>query len=139
MQAFPKRSIAELKALHHRTPARRRSTTTSDRSPGYLAPITRIGGGEVRVDRALASTAAAWNKSNHRGVLSFALRDVTAKKTTITKTVVVRNYSSKKRTYAISADLPLRGRPGQRGRQDLASRASITVGKRSTASRSRSR
>ena len=28
--------------------------------PGVLAPITRIGGGEVRVERALASQTAAW-------------------------------------------------------------------------------
>ena len=39
---------------------------------------------------------------------------MTAKTTTITKTVEVHNYSSKTRTYAIKLDLPLRERQGQR-------------------------
>jgi len=41
-----------------------------------LAPITRIGGGEVRVDRALASPIAAWDADALTGVLSFGFHDV---------------------------------------------------------------
>jgi hypothetical protein len=69
--------------------------------PGVLAPITRIGGGEVRVDRAFDTTTAAWDASDLTGSLSFgyqALTDPTA----FQKTVRVRNYSGSARTYSIT-------------------------------------
>ena len=40
-----------------------------------LAPITRIGGGEVRVDQAMAAPAAAWNVEGYQGALSFGFVD----------------------------------------------------------------
>jgi minor extracellular serine protease Vpr len=69
---------------------------------GTLAPITRIGGGEVRVDRALAAPVAAWDKDVPSGALSFGFVDVADNTVTLTKTVVVRNYSNKQRTYTIT-------------------------------------
>ena len=42
-----------------------------------LAPIARIGGGEVRVDRAIEAAGAAWD-ADARGALSFGLADVTS-------------------------------------------------------------
>src|SRR2546427_9386178 len=36
-------------------------TTNPALQPGVLAPISRIGGGEVRVDRAFHSKTAAWD------------------------------------------------------------------------------
>lgn len=69
---------------------------------GTLAPITRIGGGEVRVDRALAAPVAAWDKDVPAGALSFGFVDVADNTVTLTKTVVVRNYSNKQRTYTIT-------------------------------------
>ena len=39
--------------------------------PGVLAPVTRIGGGEVRIDKAVASQTAAWDKDDMAGSLSF--------------------------------------------------------------------
>ncbi len=66
-----------------------------------LAPITRIGGGEVRVDRALAAPAAAWDDNVPQGALSFGFVDVADDTVTLTKTVRVRNYSKKWRTYSI--------------------------------------
>ena len=39
--------------------------------PGVLAPITRIGGGEVRVNKAVAATTAAWDADDLTGSLSF--------------------------------------------------------------------
>jgi hypothetical protein len=59
---------------------------------GALAPITRIGGGEVRVDRAVASPSAAWEFNNRTGALSFGFMDVTKATTRLTRTVAVHNY-----------------------------------------------
>lgn len=69
---------------------------------GALAPVTRIGGGEVRVDRAVASPAAAWEFNNRTGALSFGFVDVTKATTRLRRTVVVHNYSNKTITYNIT-------------------------------------
>jgi hypothetical protein len=69
--------------------------------PGVLAPITRIGGGEVRVDRAFRSNTAAWDAATGAGSLSFGYHTVNAGKT-LEREVVVRNYSGSSRTYSIA-------------------------------------
>jgi minor extracellular serine protease Vpr len=74
----------------------------NDALTGALTPITRIGGGEVRVDRALAAPAAAWDNNVPSGSLSFGFVDVADEVVTITKTVRVRNYSTMQRTYAVT-------------------------------------
>jgi len=68
---------------------------------GELAPITRIGGGEVRVDQAIAAPAAAWDNDVPQGALSFGFVDVADDVVTITRTVRVRNYSNKHINYAV--------------------------------------
>ncbi len=102
MQAFPSRTINELKALIVNN-GETQIFNNRKTEPGRLAPITRIGGGEVRVDRAVASTAAAWDDSTKRATLSFGFLDATSRITTIDKTVVVHNYSSRTRTWKISS------------------------------------
>ncbi len=69
--------------------------------PGYPAPITRIGGGEVRVDQAVAATTAAWDADSPAGSLSFGYAALTGSKA-FQKTVVVRNYTNKARVYNIT-------------------------------------
>jgi subtilisin family serine protease len=69
---------------------------------GELAPITRIGGGEVRVDKALAAPAAAWDDQVQQGALSFGFVDVADGPVTIKKTVRVRNYSNRQLNYAVT-------------------------------------
>lgn len=59
-----------------------------------LAEITRIGGGEVRVDRALAAKAAAWDKESLQGGLSFGFVDVADATVTLEKKVRVAGVSS---------------------------------------------
>src|SRR5207247_9984286 len=87
--------------------------------PGVLAPISRLGGGEVRVDRALHSTTAAWDDDANTGSRSFGYSAV-ASPTALNKTVRVRNYSATARTYSIT--------PGFRYADDAASGAvSLTV------------
>jgi subtilisin family serine protease len=69
---------------------------------GILAPITRIGGGEVRVDRAIAAQASAWESVSRGGALSFGFVDAFRPQTTLRRTVVVRNYSNRSITYNIT-------------------------------------
>jgi subtilisin family serine protease len=70
--------------------------------PGVLAPITWAGAGELRVDRAAASTTAVWDASAPYSVsLSFGTYRLNAN-ARFSKKVVVRNYSSSPRTYTIS-------------------------------------
>ncbi len=59
-----------------------------------LAEITRIGGGEVRVDRALGANAVAWDKETGQGGLSFGFHDVADGTVTLTKTVRVLGLGS---------------------------------------------
>lgn len=71
--------------------------------PGYLAPVTRIGGGEVRVIPALDAKTGAWELVSKTASLSFGYQAVTGVQT-FHKTVAVRNYTNKVRTYSISYD-----------------------------------
>ena len=67
-----------------------------------LAPITRIGGGEVRVDRAVDAPAAAWDDDGTQGALSFGFVDVSKDTVNLFKTVRVRNYSDSDLSYDIT-------------------------------------
>jgi subtilisin family serine protease len=66
-----------------------------------LAPISRIGGGEVRVARALNAPAAAWDVENLQGGLSFGFVDVSKDVVVLQKRIRVRNYSNESITYAV--------------------------------------
>jgi subtilisin family serine protease len=68
--------------------------------PGVLAPISRIGAGEVRVDRAVASTTAAWEQSTKDASLSFGY-DSVAHPTQLTQRLTIKNYSRKARSYSL--------------------------------------
>lgn len=99
-QAFPTRSVAEIKALLMNTA----ETNIMNRPAlfgGDLASITRIGGGEVRVDRAAKAAAAAWDVDAQTGSLSFTFHDV-RDEVTLKRLVNVRNYSSQSITYQIN-------------------------------------
>ncbi|HEV8554436.1 MAG TPA: S8 family serine peptidase [Casimicrobiaceae bacterium] len=77
-------------------------TTNPALAPGVLAPITRIGGGEVRVDKANALGATAFAEDDPVGVgLSFGYNTVTGTPT-FTKKVVVENYTANTRTFSIT-------------------------------------
>ena len=74
----------------------------NDPLTGALAPITRIGGGEVRVDQAIKAPAVAWDKDVPTGALGFGFVDVADKIVTLKKTVEIRNLDNKRRTYNIT-------------------------------------
>jgi len=99
--AFPGRNPLEIKAVLMNT-AETQIMNRPSLFGGQIAAITRIGGGEVRVDRAYASPIAAWADGEESAALSFGFHDVTAS-TTLHKTVRVRNYSGSAKSYAISA------------------------------------
>ena len=100
--AYPHRTVSEIKSLLMNT-AETTIYNNLANTPGYLAPITRIGGGEVRVNRALKSPAAAWDRYGKSGDLSFGFVDASKPLTTLTKWVRVKNYTNKTIHYAISA------------------------------------
>jgi subtilase family protein len=101
-QAYPDRTPAEIKSLLMNT-AETQIVTDPVLTPGVPAPITRIGGGEVRVDRAYHSTTAAWDADDDTGSLSFGYHALAlAGSTSFNKMVAVHNYGDKRRTYTIT-------------------------------------
>ena len=98
LQSEPGLSPAEAKARLMNT-----GYTAIDTDPFTgLAPITRIGGGEVRVDRAVGAPAAAWDDNGTQGALSFGFVDVSKDTVNLFKTVRVRNYSDSNISYDIT-------------------------------------
>ncbi len=100
MQAFPEISPAEVKARLMNNG----ETDILNEGGGLLAPISRIGGGEVRVDLAFMAPAAAWDDKDksHPGALSFGYHEVDKKKKKLQRTVKVRNYSDEDIEYTIT-------------------------------------
>ncbi len=95
MEAFPDRSPLEIKALLMNTAEIDIGNSAFDDSS---APISRIGGGELRVDRALAAAdvAAAWDKDEPTGSLGFGFHDVSSKRVTLRKRLRLHNYSNRR-------------------------------------------
>jgi subtilisin family serine protease len=73
----------------------------TNKTQNLSAPITRIGGGEVRANKAIDTSTAAWAADDDNPVLSFGFHLVT-KDSSYKKRVIVRNYSDQKRTYTIT-------------------------------------
>ena len=70
--------------------------------PGMLAPLSRMGGGEVRADRVTAASTAVWDSSEPLAVsISFGTYRLNANQS-FKKKLVVRNYSNTSRTYQIA-------------------------------------
>ena len=97
---YPGRTPAEVKSQLMNT-AEANIGLNSLVCPGVGAPITRIGGGEVRVNLALDSMTAAWDADDLTASLSFGYQALTGSQT-FRKTVEVRNYSNTARTYSIT-------------------------------------
>ncbi len=110
LSAEPGLTPAEVKARLMNT-AERNVYINPATQPGVLAEITRIGGGEVRVDRAISSTTAIWAANPQilnselytDGVsLSLGYHRLLTGVHTFTRTVVVANYSPADREYVIT-------------------------------------
>ena len=98
MQAYPDLTPLEVKA---RLMNNGETDILNDAVTGELAPITRIGGGEVRVDSAHDAPAAAWDDAGFSGSLSFGFVDASKDVQILHKTVRVRNYSDHAIKYNI--------------------------------------
>lgn len=88
MSANPDLSWAEVRALL----VNNAETEIYTEFGSPLAPISRIGGGEVRVDRAAEAPIAAWESGSLLPSLSFGFQAV-YEDVTLEKTVTIRNYS----------------------------------------------
>ncbi len=102
LEAYPGRSPAEIKAVLMNT-----GETNIMNEPAFfggdLASISRIGGGEVRVDQAHSAPAAAWDEDMPSGALSFGFVDVSKETLDLHKKVRVRNYSDQDVEYTIAS------------------------------------
>lgn len=123
-QRLPNASVHEIKAMLMNGAETEIYTNPATR-PGELAPITRIGGGELRVDRSSALTAAAWDAADPFAVgLSFGYQALTAT-TTLSKKVTIRNYRSSARSFTIARNF--RDPSDATGAVTLSAPASVSV------------
>lgn len=100
IEAYPQRTPAQIAAMLMNS-AETEIYTNPALLPGELAPITRIGAGELRVNRALALSAIARAPQGGSAALSFGFHDVTSFKT-LRQRVVVENFSDTDKTFAIT-------------------------------------
>lgn len=132
LQANPSRSPEQVKAMLMNS-AETAIYTNPALLPGQLAPITRIGAGELRVNRAVALSSAAWNQETKSAALSFGALEV-ATTTVVRKKLRVENFANAERTFtvvssfryaddeasgAITVLAPGAVRVGARGRADI--------------------
>jgi subtilisin family serine protease len=100
IQAHPSRSVAQIKAMLMNS-AEPTVYTNPAVLPGELAPITRIGAGEVRVDRAVKLKTAAWNVEAKSAALSFGAVEVPII-TVLKKRVRVENFGGQHRIFKVT-------------------------------------
>lgn len=132
LQAYPTASPLEIKARLMNS-AETTVYTNPLLLPGELAPISRIGAGEVRVNRAFALKAAAWDATDSASVsLSFGYAAATGTQV-LRKKVTVRNYATTARTFAISSGFRY-ANDAASGAVTIGAPASVTVPANGTAS-----
>lgn len=125
LQKFPGAVPAQIKSRLMNS-ANTQVYTNPATLPGVLAPISRIGGGELRVDRAAALTTGIWDATNPYNVgLAFGAPHLAAN-TTLSKKVAVRNYTGAARTYSITRSFRYADDQAS-GAVTLSAPASITV------------
>ncbi len=102
IQAYPDRLPAEIKnVLINTAETDIKSRIRLGEPVPDTAEITRIGGGEVRVDRAVEATAAAWDNDTLNAAISLGFDDFTTRFDTVTRTILVRNYSNQTQSFSI--------------------------------------
>ena len=98
LDAYPGLAPAEVKAR-----LMNNGETNIDTDPfSGLAPVSRIGGGEVRVLDAYQEPIAAWDDATMTGSLSFGQVDVAKDVVTLHRKVRVRNYTDEAVTYNVT-------------------------------------
>jgi minor extracellular serine protease Vpr len=100
IEAYPKRTPEQIKAMLMNS-AETEIFTNPALLPGELAPISRIGAGELRVDRALDLSSVARDREGHSAALSFGFHDVVAFKT-LRRRLLVENFADTDKTFNIT-------------------------------------
>lgn len=142
VQAFPNRSPEKIKAMLMNS-AETVVYTSPAVVPGELAPITRVGAGELRVARAIGLTAIAWNRESKSAALSFGALEV-AKKVSVERKLRIENLSDVDKVFtvtpsfrfaddaasgAVKVSVPARVRVAARSHEDIEVSLSIDPAK----------
>lgn len=101
LSAYPGRTPMEIKAMLMNS-AETTIYTNPAVSPGLLAPITRIGAGEVRVNRALNLPAVAWDNQTRSAALSYGAIEA-EKQTVVERTLTVKNFSASTMRFNVAS------------------------------------
>jgi minor extracellular serine protease Vpr len=113
VQALPTAPVMQIKAMLMNS-AETTVYTNPAVLPGGLAPITRIGAGELRVNRAVALTSFAWDQQALSATLGFGAHEVD-RTITLRRTLTVQNVGSSAKSFTVT--------PGFRYADDEASGA----------------
>ncbi len=100
VSAHPTRTPMEIKAMLMNG-AETAVFTNPAVSPGVLAPITRIGAGELRVQRALNLPVVAWDAQTLSAALSYGALEVD-KQTVVERTLTLKNFSGSSMQFSVS-------------------------------------
>jgi hypothetical protein len=100
LQAHPNRSPSQIKAMLMNS-AETVVYTNQALLPGGLAPITRIGAGELRVDRAIGRNVVAYNRETNSAALSFGAHEV-SDKLVLEKKLRIENLSNVEKLYTVT-------------------------------------
>jgi minor extracellular serine protease Vpr len=101
LHAFPERSPLQIKAMLMNNAY----TTVMDfpGAEGKLAPIARIGAGELRVDRAVQADLVAYNTSQKSAALSYGFKAV-ANQGVFTQQLRLQNFSNAAKTVQFASE-----------------------------------
>jgi len=100
VQAFPNRTPLQIKAMLMNS-AETTVFTNQALLPGGLAPITRIGGGELRVNRALGLNTIAYNRDSLSAALSFGALEA-ATPLVVSQRLTIENLSGSYKSYTVT-------------------------------------
>lgn len=101
LQTFPNRTPIQIKAMLMNS-AETTVYTNPALLPGGLAPITRIGAGELRVDRAIGLKGIAWNPDSESAALSFGQVEAPIDGLVLVRKIRVENFTNSRRTYSVA-------------------------------------
>jgi minor extracellular serine protease Vpr len=101
LQAHPARTPLQIKAMLMNS-AETNVYTSPAFNPGQLAPITRIGAGELRVNRSVLLGSAAWDTEAKSATLSFGAVEAD-KQTVVKRTLTVENFSGTPKQFNITS------------------------------------
>ena len=108
LQAFPNRTPIQIKSMLMNSAETRRSSPIRRCCRAAWRPITRIGAGELRVNKAIGLKAIAWNPESESAALCFGQIEVPIDGVVLVKKVKVRELHQLASQLQHRAQLPLR-------------------------------